>query len=283
MPNLPDQTEPLNPLPHSNEAESSVLASPMRHIYLDLETTGIPFHAGHRIVEIGAVEVIDGRLTGKTFHTYLNPDHPVHPDALAVHGLTNEFLQDKPRFESIRASLEDFLADARLFIHNAKFDTPFLEAELERVGAERLWFLVGSVYDTLSMFNGIFPSERCDLQTLCSLLAIPFDSDLPGTLADATLLARLCGRVHAAAVLAWAPPRGMDSARFLDLVRRIESEAELPAEFGLAYLQHHLRLSYRRAIELMNQLCWMGMVEWTIGEHGELVFQLPRVTRSFNA
>lgn len=247
----------------------------MRDIYLDLETTGLSAQLGDRIVEIGAAESVNGQLTGRTFHAYLNPQHPMHPDAFAVHGLSDDFLRDKSHFESLRQRLEIFLSDARLFIHNAHFDVPFLEAELARTDGKPLRSLVDSLYDTLPMFRGLFPGQRCDLASLRLRLAVPAEAIAPTTIVNATLLARLCGRVHTVMALAHPQSHDEEMNRFLDLARSIEAMPELPEEFGIAYLQRHLKLNYRFAIRLMNLMCRMGLGEWAVDEQGELTLQRP--------
>ena len=109
----------------------------MRQIFLDTETTGLNADGGDRIVEIGCVEMVDRRLTGDNRHYYLNPQRPSHPDALRVHGLTDEFLADKPLFEAVVEELLEYLAGAEIIIHNAAFDIGFLDEELGRCGRGR--------------------------------------------------------------------------------------------------------------------------------------------------
>ncbi|MEM0910015.1 MAG: exonuclease domain-containing protein, partial [Pseudomonadota bacterium] len=101
----------------------------MRQIVLDTETTGIHPSEGHRIIEIGCVELVDRKLTGNTYHQYLNPDRVVEEEAIKVHGITNEFLQDKPKFNSVAEDFIDFIRDAELVIHNAPFDVGFMDHE----------------------------------------------------------------------------------------------------------------------------------------------------------
>src|SRR5512134_3935766 len=106
----------------------------MRQVFLDTETTGLSADAGDRIIEIGCIEMLNRRLSGRTLHFYLNPQRPSHEDAVKVHGLTDEFLADKPLFAAVADELMEFLADAEIVIHNAAFDVGFLDAELSRLG-----------------------------------------------------------------------------------------------------------------------------------------------------
>ena len=108
----------------------------MRHVVLDTETTGLEVLNGHRIIEIGAVEVVNRRLTGRTFHKYINPDRAIDDGAKEVHGITEAFLADKPRFADVWPELDTFLRGAELVIHNAPFDIAFLNAEVDRLGGQ---------------------------------------------------------------------------------------------------------------------------------------------------
>lgn len=244
----------------------------MRQVYLDIETTGLSVESGDRIVEIGAAEVIDGQLSGRTFHTYLNPERRVHPDAFAVHGLSSEFLRDQPRFESIREALEEFLRGADLLIHFATFDVPFLDMELKRVGAKPLHSIVNQTFDTLPLFKWLFPGQRCNLDALCVRFAVPAETKQPSTLFDAIRLARVCGRVQTVVARTWVPPVDIDAADFSSFIAHMEAVSDLPEGFGLAYLQRHLGLGYRRSISLMNKLCRMGVVEWSLDTNGRPVY-----------
>ncbi|HET7268539.1 MAG TPA: DNA polymerase III subunit epsilon [Oleiagrimonas sp.] len=163
----------------------------MRQIVLDTETTGLEAHKGHRIIEIGAVELVARRPTGNTFHTYLNPDRAIDEGAREVTGISDDFLLDKPRFVDI---VDDFLAyieGAELVIHNAAFDVGFLDAELARAGES-----YGStadhagVLDTLAMARERYPGQRNSLDALCKRLGVDNrHRELHGGLLDAQLLA----------------------------------------------------------------------------------------------
>jgi DNA polymerase-3 subunit epsilon len=165
----------------------------MRQIFLDTETTG--FNANHphnpdRMVEIGCVELVNRKLTGNNLHFYLNPGRDSDEGALRVHGLTTEFLSDKPKFEAIARELLDFVADAEIIIHNAPFDISFLDAELARAGHQLFKKYIGSVTDTLVMAKEMFPGKRNSLDALCDRLEVDNSGrTLHGALLDAELLA----------------------------------------------------------------------------------------------
>ncbi|TRZ55905.1 MAG: DNA polymerase III subunit epsilon [Rhodocyclaceae bacterium] len=164
----------------------------MRQIVLDTETTGLEHRHGHRVIEIGCVELVGRKLTNHRFHHYINPERQIDAGAQAVHGLTNEFLQDKPRFAEIAAEFLDFIRGAELVIHNAAFDLGFLNNELEILGQEPLSTVCGEVIDTLRLARELRPGRKNSLDALCS----EFDIDnsgrqLHGALLDAELLAEV--------------------------------------------------------------------------------------------
>ena len=165
----------------------------MRQIVLDTETTGLEHEAGHRIIEIGCVELNNRRLTGNDLHLYIHPEREIDEGAQAVHGITLEFLADKPRFEGIASTLDDYLGDAELIIHNAPFDLGFLNAEFRRLDADAQplqWRL--SIVDTLVDARQRHPGQRNSLDALCKRYAIDNSSrDLHGALLDAQLLAEV--------------------------------------------------------------------------------------------
>lgn len=161
-----------------------------RQIVLDTETTGLEVEQGHRIIEIGCVELRDRRLTRSQFHHYLNPDRIIDAGAVEVHGIGNELLADKPRFVDIVEELIAYLRDAELIIHNAGFDVGFLDAEFERAG--RLERIAGlcKVTDTLSLARQLHPGGRATLDALCKRYAVDNSNrGLHGALLDARLLA----------------------------------------------------------------------------------------------
>ncbi|MCX7556793.1 DNA polymerase III subunit epsilon [Xanthomonadaceae bacterium JHOS43] len=163
----------------------------MRQIVLDTETTGTEHVQGDRVIEIGCLELLDRRPSGRKFHCYLNPDRDSHPKALEVHGLTTEFLSDKPRFIEVVDEFLDFVRGAELIIHNASFDVGFLDAELERCGARygALADHVAGVVDTLLLARELYPGQRSSLDVLCKRFGIDNSGrSLHGALLDAGLL-----------------------------------------------------------------------------------------------
>lgn len=162
-----------------------------RQIVLDTETTGLEHSAGHRIIEIGCVELVDRQLTGNNLHRYLQPDREIDDGAIEVHGITNEFLLDKPRFKEIVDEMLDYLRGAELIIHNAPFDTGFLDAELKRIKPYPGTIAdLCTVTDTLVMARKKHPGQRNSLDALCKRYAIDNSGrDLHGALLDAELLA----------------------------------------------------------------------------------------------
>ena len=162
-----------------------------RQIVLDTETTGLDPALGHRVIEIGAVEILNRRITGASFHVYLNPDRDSDPGALQVHGLTREFLADKPRFAAVAEAFLAFVRDAEVLIHNAPFDVGFLDSELARVGAPRLRAHC-EVRDTLKLAKELHPGQKNNLDALCRRYAVDNSGRaLHGALLDAQLLAEV--------------------------------------------------------------------------------------------
>ena len=164
----------------------------MRQIFLDTETTGLDASAGDRIIEIGCLEMVNRRLTGRRLHHYLNPERRSHEDAVKVHGLTDEFLADKPKFAQVCDEVLEFLHGADVVIHNAPFDVGFLEAELRRVGKAPFAARVARVTDTLTMAREMFPGKSNSLDALCRRFEVDNSHrDLHGALIDAALLAEV--------------------------------------------------------------------------------------------
>jgi DNA polymerase-3 subunit epsilon len=163
----------------------------MRQIVLDTETTGLEPSQGHRIIEIGCVELLDRRFTGNTYHQYLQPDREIDAGAIEVHGITNEFLEDKPRFADVAADFMDFIKGAELVIHNAPFDTGFINHELKLLGDG--WNHVEhycQVLDTLVMAREMHPGQKNNLDALCKRYDIDNSSrEKHGALLDAEILA----------------------------------------------------------------------------------------------
>ncbi|MEO8630456.1 MAG: DNA polymerase III subunit epsilon [Betaproteobacteria bacterium] len=164
----------------------------MRQIVLDTETTGLEVALGHRIIEVAGVEIVNRRLTGRHFHRYLNPDRDIEFGALQVHGLTLDFLQDKPRFADIVAELLDFVQGAELIIHNAAFDVGFLDSELALVQLQFIATHCPAITDTLRMARDLHPGKRNGLDALCERYQVNNSArTLHGALLDAQLLAEV--------------------------------------------------------------------------------------------
>ena len=164
----------------------------MRQIFLDTETTGLSPEAGDRIVEIGCIEMVNRRLTGETRHVYLNPERKGSEEATRIHGLTDAFLADKPKFAEIADDLLGFLAGAEVIIHNAAFDVGFLNGELKRLRRQPFHTVAAKVTDTLLMAREMFPGKANSLDALCRRLEVDnTHRTLHGALLDAGLLAEV--------------------------------------------------------------------------------------------
>jgi len=186
-----------------------------RQIFLDTETTGLYPEQGHRIIEIAAIETINRRPTGNHYHVYLNPEREIDAAAQEVHGITLEFLQDKPLFEAVVTEFIDFVNNAELIIHNAPFDISFLNSELGRIGLQSMNDICDKITDTLKMAKDARPGQRNNLDALCKHFGIDNSRrTLHGALLDAELLAEVY----------MAMTRGQESL-MMDLVQN-------PVEYG---------------------------------------------------
>lgn len=162
----------------------------MRQIVLDTETTGLDPRQGHRIIEVACIEMINRRLTGRHLHKYVNPEREIDEGAQAVHGITLEFLADKPKFADIADKLLEFISGAELIIHNAPFDLGFLNAELNRLDRVPVETVCNGVTDTLKMAKELHPGKRNNLNALCDRYEIDNSTrTLHGALLDTELLA----------------------------------------------------------------------------------------------
>lgn len=166
----------------------------MRQVVLDTETTGLSPAGGHRIIEIGCVELMHRRLTGRVFHTYIQPDRAVDPGAIKVHGITDSFLEDKPRFKEIADEFKAFIQGAELIIHNAPFDVGFIEHEF-KLHKDKAWLSLTkhcSIFDTLAFARQKHPGQRNNLDALCKRYNVDNQHrDKHGALLDADILASL--------------------------------------------------------------------------------------------
>lgn len=170
------------------------MINPNRQIVLDTETTGMnqlgAHYEGHGIIEIGAVELVNRRYTGNNFHIYINPNRPVDPDAIKVHGITDEMLADKPEFKAVAQEFLDYIKGAELLIHNAPFDVGFMDYEFRKLGLNVKTADICVVTDTLQMARQMYPGKRNSLDALCDRLGIDNSKrTLHGALLDAEMLA----------------------------------------------------------------------------------------------
>lgn len=162
----------------------------MRQIVLDTETTGIDPNDGHRIIEIGCVEVVERELTGRNYHVYINPEREVEAEAITVHGITNEFLTDKPKFAEIADEFFEFIKGAELVIHNAAFDVGFMDSEFARLKPVRKTADHCGIVDTLAIARAKHPGQKNNLDALCKRYGVDNSNrDLHGALLDAEILA----------------------------------------------------------------------------------------------
>jgi len=162
----------------------------MRQLFLDTETTGLSAEGGDRVIELGCVELVNRKLTGNNLHFYFNPGRDSHEDALKVHGISNEFLRDKPKFKDVTQEILDYVQGAEIIIHNAAFDVGFLNKELELAGQKPFTTYVEGVIDTLVMAKQMYPGKRNSLDALCDRLGVDNSGrTLHGALLDAELLA----------------------------------------------------------------------------------------------
>jgi DNA polymerase-3 subunit epsilon len=164
----------------------------MRQIFLDTETTGLSAEGGDRLIEIGCLEMVNRRLTGNHLHLYVNPERPSSEDAFKVHGISDEFLADKPRFAEVAEQLLAYVAGAEIIIHNAAFDVGFIDAELRRAGRGALRDHVSRVTDSLALAREMYPGKSNSLDALCRRLEVDnTHRTLHGALLDAGLLAEV--------------------------------------------------------------------------------------------
>jgi DNA polymerase III subunit epsilon len=213
----------------------------MRQIILDTETTGLDPTLGHRIIEIAGVELVNRRFTGNRFHRYVNPERDSEEGALQVHGLTTEFLADKPKFREVVKEFLDYVAGAQLIIHNAPFDVAFLDHELNLIDIKPITVYCPEIVDTLRMAKDLFPGKRNSLDALCERFQVDNSArTLHGALLDAELLGEvylamtrgqesLMMEVDETPAAADAAHVAMDAAAKLDLMVVRASDDELAA------------------------------------------------------
>lgn len=220
----------------------------MRQIILDTETTGLEAHLGHRIIEFAGLEMVNRKLTGRYLHLYMHPERQIDPDAERVHGISLDFLADKPKFAQVADELAAFLRDAELIIHNAPFDLGFLNAEFDRVGLPRANALCNGVIDTLAMARDLFPGKRNNLDALCDRFEIDRANRVfHGALIDCELLAEVY----------LAMTRGQDS-----LAMDIDMETpRQDALTGLAFERKPLRVLPASEAELAEHAAYLDTLD----------------------
>jgi len=224
--------------------------SGVRQIVLDTETTGLDPAEGHRIIEIGCVELINRRRTNNDYQAYCDPEREIDEGALEVHGISNEFLADKPCFADIARELLDYVRDAQLIIHNADFDTNFLNHELSRIGPE-LGVITDhcEVVDTLKMARQAHPGQRNDLDSLCQRYYIDnTQRSLHGALLDAEILADV-----------YLAMTGGQTALLLD--NPLPSAAVVPSDTSQGSIHAPLKVIYAAPEELEAHEQWLERLE----------------------
>jgi DNA polymerase III subunit epsilon len=231
----------------------------MRQIVLDTETTGLEPEQGHRIIEIGCVELVDRRLTGNNFHQYLQPDREIDAAAIEVHGITNEFLADKPKFVDVIDDFVDYVRGAELIIHNAPFDVGFLDHELKLMHSPMTVDALCAVTDTLVMAKKMHPGQRNSLDALCKRYDIDNSHrELHGALLDAEILAdvylRMTGGQTALSLDdTVVPGEGGDSS-----ADRIQRLATGRAPLRVVYANEQELEAHARQLDEMGEACvWL--------------------------
>jgi DNA polymerase-3 subunit epsilon len=226
-----------------------------RQIVLDTETTGLEPEQGHRIIEIGCVEMVERRLTGNNFHQYLQPDREIDAGAIEVHGITNEFLVDKPHFADVAADFVDYVRGAELIIHNAPFDVGFLNHELRLMGHPSLLEELCAITDTLVMAKKMHPGQRNSLDALCKRYDIDNSHrELHGALLDAEILADVYLMMTGgqAALMLDALGGGEGAEQGAEAIRRLP--ASRPALRVVRASEAELA-SHARLLEIMGESC----------------------------
>ena len=221
----------------------------MRQVVLDTETTGLEPELNHRVIEIGCVELLNRRATGRTFHRYLNPEREIDDGALSVHGISRTDLDGQPRFADIAEELLDFLSGAELVIHNAAFDVAFLDAELARLpGEPRQVASVCQVLDTLALARELHPGQRNSLDALCKRYDVDNSArELHGALLDARILAdvylAMTGGQSALPLAEHEPARAPDGTRPARVLVRAAVPLPVPAASAEELQAHEAMLA----------------------------------------
>ncbi|GHU33118.1 DNA polymerase III subunit epsilon [Betaproteobacteria bacterium] len=231
----------------------------MRQIFLDTETTGLEHKLGHRIIEIGCVEMYNRQLTNRHFHHYLNPDRDIDAGALAVHGISLEFLQDKPHFADIAEEFLDFIRGAELVIHNASFDIGFLNAELALLDMAPIKSVCHEVLDSLALAKELHPGKKNNLNALCERYGIDNSKrTLHGALLDAEILAEVYV----------AMTRGQES-----LIMEIDQGNSNPLEAALTPLPQDMQTETRQVRVVLKA------TDQELAEHDQLLASIQKESK----
>jgi DNA polymerase-3 subunit epsilon len=239
----------------------------VRQIVLDTETTGLEVAQGHRIIEIGCVELVNRKLTGNHYHQYINPHRAIDQGALEVHGITSEFLADKPAFETISAAFIEFVQGAELIIHNAPFDLGFLDSELQRLSPTKGSIVDRcTVIDTLVMARSKHPGQRNSLDALCQRYEVDNSQrDLHGALLDAEILADVYLAITGGQTALQLSGSGNDQngqSRMEPIVRLSENRELLPVikATRVELTAHEIQLEAIAAVS-GGKVLWRGTIE----------------------
>ncbi len=225
----------------------------MREIILDTETTGLDPRSGHRIVEIGGIEILDGFPTGRSFHHYLNPERAMPPDAFAIHGLSDGFLRDKPVFSAVAKEFLDFIEGARLVIHNASFDMTFINAELARLSLPPI--PDSQVVDTLQLARRKHPGQSNSLDALCQRYGVDNSRRTKhGALMDAEILAEVYAELTGGRQQAFSLERKTEKPAIGSRVVEARSRQPAPSLLSEAEKTAHAAL----VAELGGNALWNG-------------------------
>ena len=229
-----------------------------RQIFLDTETTGISHQQGHRIIEIGCLEAIDRKMTQNHFHHYINPDREIDEGAVKVHGITSEFLQDKPRFEALRQSFLDYFQGAEIIIHNAPFDVGFLDAELRRLFPSYAGMASQVIItDTLVMARKKHPGQKNNLDALCRRYAIDnTHRELHGALLDAQLLAQVYFRMTGGQAALFAESAQDDQDKSMDVGASNHSQS-LVSAYQLSTSEEEQHEKYLQSMGKEQGCLWL--------------------------
>lgn len=238
----------------------------MRYVVLDTETTGLEVREGHRIIEVGCVELLGRQLTNRHFHQYVNPGRPVDPGAFAVHGISDDMLADKPQFAAIAQSFLEFVRGSTLVIHNAAFDLGFLNREMELLGLGSMIDHVDGVVDSLLMAREMFPGKRNNLDALCDRLGVNnAHRQFHGALLDSQILGEVylaMTRGQDSLVIELSEQESTDRSGLLNLSALVLPEPQ-PSE---EELQSHE--SYLKGLdkEVKGRCMWNNLLQPSSGE-----------------